>query len=189
MNKETLEQHMAELTAKGWEFGVPFFHIGFDEFVADKEDMRIVGRATIFNESKIKCVKNVLHYERLLEQSLIKIPRFKFINDPLEWMFQAAEELWPDIDFLIQYDHELKMTDNEFGHTLFPDDGSIAIISINPMLTVADQIEVIGHEIAHVKAGADAGHGEVWERHFQEIHDQFTELYKSAYADAQEEDA
>lgn len=110
-----------------------------------------------------------------------KASRFSFINDPLHVIFRAAEELWPDIEFEIQYNHELNTDNNEFGCTLFPDDGSIAVIDINPELTVTQQIEIIGHEIAHVKAGKAAEHNEVWEGYFEEIRVKFADILNMEY--------
>jgi hypothetical protein len=187
MDQATLDQHIKALTAKGWGFGVPIFHSGFDEFVADKGDIRIGGRSSLqeavkgrpegFQAAKVACVQAVLHYE--------KATRFSFINDPLRTVFRAAEELWPDIQFIIQYNHELSMDKNEFGCTLFPEDGSIPIIDINPALTVTAQLEIIGHEIAHVKAGEGAGHNEVWEGHFEEIFQKVMDIAHMEYEAAQ----
>jgi hypothetical protein len=184
MNEETLERHHKELKEKGWSFGVPFFKClsGIEEHVGDKGGVRIGGRAETMGEAEVLCVEAVLRYEAAQQ------PKFSFLNDPVKLIFQAAEELFPDIEFDIQYDDTMVMEKNEFGCTTFSEDALKPLIEINPGLTVMEQLEIIAHEIAHVKAGVGAEHNEVWEQHFQEMHDKSHELFEQHLAEYHEKE-
>lgn len=67
----------------------------------------------------------------------------------------------------------------KLGVTIFSDDGSPPIIEVNPFIPLAHIAEIIAHELAHVIAGLEAGHGEEWDREFQKISDLFFNQYKA----------
>jgi predicted metallopeptidase len=70
------------------------------------------------------------------------------------------------------------MKKKEYGVTFFPDDGSRILVEINPALTLMDQIEIIGHELAHVKVGFANGHCNEWKLAFENIHKKYDEIYE-----------
>lgn len=62
------------------------------------------------------------------------------------------------------------------GFTFFPDDGEPLIV-INSDISCYAAIEIISHEVAHVAAGYDAGHGELWQAEFDKLHDAYCSAY------------
>jgi hypothetical protein len=101
----------------------------------------------------------------------------KIINDPFRITFQAVNELWPELDCDIQFNHGLQPENEECGVTIWPDDGSRVLVEISPHLSVMDSIEILGHELAHVKAGKKAPHGREWKKAQNELHAKFMEIY------------
>ncbi|GIO39313.1 hypothetical protein J41TS12_41740 [Paenibacillus antibioticophila] len=110
-------------------------------------------------------------------------------NDIFSAVIVAAKVLYPDIDALIHWDPTLSgdgLKDKllriatfqrpRFGYTLFPDDRSTSIIGISPHIKVTAAAEVLAHELAHVAAGQDAGHGEDWANAFSAIHKRANEI-------------
>jgi len=57
------------------------------------------------------------------------------------------------------------------GETFFPDDGSIPVISINARLKrgVQGSLDILAHELAHVRAGIEAEHGPEWKVAYHEL--------------------
>lgn len=71
-----------------------------------------------------------------------------------------------------------KLRDDEggvvYGITTFPaDENEVPLVEISAELTVQDAVEILAHELAHVAAGIDAGHGEAWEKAFHRIHQEY----------------
>lgn len=105
-----------------------------------------------------------------------------FKNDPFAMVYQAFKNLYPDKDCVIYWKPNLKDKNgvSVYGTTIFVDDGSI-IIAINPELKVCDAIEILGHELAHVAVGVDAGHGPEWETAFDAIGEEYDRIGKENF--------
>ncbi|MFU1798188.1 hypothetical protein ACM1RC_30330 [Paenibacillus azoreducens] len=104
------------------------------------------------------------------------------VNDILSAVIVAAKGLYPELDAQIQWDPTLSGDDlkakigrvgtwkkPEYGYTFFPDDSSTPTIGISPHIKVTTAAEVLAHELAHVAAGLEAGHGRVWSDAFNAI--------------------
>ena len=96
----------------------------------------------------------------------------KIINNPIDILFSVFEKEYPNeakkINKIV-----FGKVDKGFGATIFNDDGIDIVIS--PTLRKGKDItftvatELLAHELAHVIAGYEAGHGELWEKHFERL--------------------
>ena len=62
-----------------------------------------------------------------------------------------------------------------YGLTDFADDGSVAVF-VKPSLEVADAVEVLAHELAHVAVGIEHDHDEVWQEAFDKIFEEYNRI-------------
>lgn len=106
-----------------------------------------------------------------------------FINNPLEILINSVKQLYGDIIVDIQFRSDYKHYNifgihfgDPCGCTTFPDDGGTPLIDICSNMTLEEITETLAHEISHVIAGIDAGHGEEWEIVFDRIHNKFINL-------------
>lgn len=100
-----------------------------------------------------------------------------FSNDPFAMVYQAFKNLYPDKDCVCVWQPEEIKDDagHDFcGMTTFAD-GEV-IVDISVRLPVADAIETLAHELAHVAAGEQEAHGEKWEAAFDAIHAEFDRI-------------
>ena len=104
-----------------------------------------------------------------------------FSNDPSAIVAIAFRELYPDTKYHAQLVPELEDEDNApaYGLTLFPDDGSEPIICISAEAPISAEPEFFAHELAHVVAGIDAGHGPTWEATFEAIFQKYNEIIET----------
>lgn len=104
-----------------------------------------------------------------------------FSNDPSAIVAIAFRELYPDTKYHAQLVPELEDEDNApvYGLTLFPDDGSEPIICISAVAPISAEPELLAHELAHVVAGIDAGHGPTWEAAFEEIYQKYNKIIEN----------
>lgn len=109
-----------------------------------------------------------------------------FDNDPFALVWRAFKTLWPDSECSIEWNGSISDENGEpvCGVTaFFPD--SIPEVSINPSLEVWDAVEILAHELAHVAAGIDNGHGEEWEAAFDKIQDEYQRIITEEHPDAE----
>lgn len=107
-------------------------------------------------------------------------------NDPFETLFGAIHNLYPDVECYIQVDPNIKAPFRLFskrmwgicGYTLFPDDGSMPEIRVSAHIPYVRVVEITAHEVAHVVAGAEAGHGPKWQQAFDAIKQEFDRLMR-----------
>lgn len=72
-----------------------------------------------------------------------------FANDPFAKLLAVFERLFPLIPVgIIQWDSTLP--EGAFGRTVFPDDGSHPVISIDPNQTIMQALDILAHELSHV---------------------------------------
>ena len=62
-----------------------------------------------------------------------------------------------------------------YGLTDFADDGSVAVF-VKPSLEVADAVEILAHELAHVAVGIEHDHDEVWQEAFNKIFEEYNRI-------------
>ncbi len=107
--------------------------------------------------------------------------KLEIMNDPFVVLLAAVQNLYPEIECEIQLDPTIKKPFKLFGKrlwghcgcTLFPDDGGIPQIRLSSNIPYFAVVEILAHELAHVVAGIDAGHGEEWEEAFKKIHAEY----------------
>ena len=105
-------------------------------------------------------------------------------NDPFTKLFRAIENIYPEVKCRIQVDPDIKAPFRLFGkriwgicgYTFFPDDGSTPEIRISAHIPYVRVVEIIAHEVAHVIAGAKAGHGDGWHKVFGAIKEEYTRI-------------
>ena len=101
----------------------------------------------------------------------------KIINNPIDLLLAGFEKEYPETAKKINR-IAFGEVDNGFAMTTFDDDGGAEII-LSPTIkdgaeiTILVATELLAHELAHIIAGADAEHGEEWEKHC----DRLFELY------------
>lgn len=111
---------------------------------------------------------------------------FKIINDPIKCLLDTVNKMYPEVDCEIQYDDSMNMYEDEFGCTIFPDDGSKPYIVLNPELNIGNLVEIIAHEVAHVIAGKEAEHNDKWQIIFDEIYNAFQEDFTNLFLEYKE---
>ncbi|AZS16463.1 ImmA/IrrE family metallo-endopeptidase [Paenibacillus lutimineralis] len=117
-------------------------------------------------------------------------------NDIFSAVTVAAKGLYPELDALIHWDPTLSGDDlkdkfsraitfkkPEFGYTFFPDDGGTPVVGVSPHIKVTAAAEVLAHELAHVVAGKEAGHGREWSDAFDAIHKRANEIMARCWED------
>lgn len=62
-----------------------------------------------------------------------------------------------------------------YGLTDFGDDGTVSVF-VKPSLEVADAVEILAHELAHVAVGIEHDHDEVWQEAFNKIFDEYNRI-------------
>ena len=108
----------------------------------------------------------------------------RIVNNPFEVVMQAVEELYPGTKAEIQFNPNIKYRKWLFfkcehcGSTFFPDDGGTPIIDISTNIPFEAMVETLGHELAHVVAGVDEGHGKEWQKAFDNIRVKYHEIFK-----------
>lgn len=94
-----------------------------------------------------------------------------FKNDPFAAVVQAYKEHYPDApmpDEIVWGRTVDENGEDVAGVTVLTDSGKIQVV-ISPDIPVYGAVEVLAHELAHVRVGLDAGHGPRWERCFENI--------------------
>lgn len=108
-----------------------------------------------------------------------------FINDMFSMVHMAFDSLFPGKPVRIWWNAKIpKAEDDEqrAGLTSFNEDGTIDV-DIDALLPVADAVEILAHELAHVAAGENEGHGEKWEQAFDAIHAEFDRIGNDLFPD------
>lgn len=87
-----------------------------------------------------------------------------FINDPCVRIAEIFKRTWPDKKYIAQLVPELKDENGAevYVETVFPEDGSEPLINISVNIAASNIPEIFAHDLAHVAAGEDAGHGLDW---------------------------
>ena len=89
------------------------------------------------------------------------------LQNPLDDLIQAALAAYPDMDCVVRFG---SLDGDGLAVTIWPDDGGRPEITIRPDVPLEGVLELLAHEIAHVAAGLEAGHGEAWKSAFAAIH-------------------
>lgn len=108
-----------------------------------------------------------------------------FLNDPPAIVARAFGELYPKAEYIAQLVPDLRDETGAtvYGETLFPDDGSTPVISISAEAPISAAPELLAHELAHVVAGKDAGHGPEWEAAEEAIFQKYNEIIAAMIPD------
>jgi len=95
----------------------------------------------------------------------MKTRRFRLVFDPFNLILDVAHDLFPDFKADIFFGAD--QTNKELGCTNF--DGKKPHITISASCPLGAAPEILAHEISHVVAGIEAGHGKKWSRVFSRI--------------------
>jgi hypothetical protein len=101
-----------------------------------------------------------------------------FKNDPFALVWTAFKNLYPDKECDVWYDKKERDENCDtvaLGETFFDDDGTVTVF-VDYELQVKDAVEIFAHELAHVAAGEEAGHGEKWEKAFDAIFTEYNRI-------------
>ena len=107
-----------------------------------------------------------------------------FLMDPFAWVYEAYKDVFPDApECIVQWDEvEDENGERVSGVTVFPDDTNKMIeVRISPDIPMRGALETLGHELAHVAAGVEAGHGERWEMALNMIEERYNRILDRAY--------
>lgn len=108
-----------------------------------------------------------------------------FINDMFSMVYYAFDRLYPLKPVRIWWNANIPNADDgkeRAGLTSWNEDGTIDV-DISAKLPVADAVEILAHELAHVAAGENEGHGEKWEQAFDAIHAEFDRIGNDLFPD------
>ena len=103
------------------------------------------------------------------------------VNDPTAIVALAFKELHPNVRYEAQLVINLKDEEGveKYGETIFPEDGSDPIVSISAAAPLSTCAELLAHELAHIIAGPDKGHGPEWKAAEEAIFDKYNEIIKA----------
>lgn len=98
--------------------------------------------------------------------------------NPFDDILHAAQRVHKDIDVKIQFDEHMRrfLFWGRWGETFFPNDSSTPVITISANLPYKHCLEILAHELAHVIVGVDTGHGNKWQKCFEEIHKEYSNI-------------
>ena len=104
----------------------------------------------------------------------------KIINNPIDLLLSVFEKEYPNEAKKITKIVFGKV-DKGFAATVWNDDGINIVISPKIKrgkdITFTVATELLAHELAHVVAGYEAGHNDLWEKHFYRLY----ELYDKSW--------
>jgi hypothetical protein len=90
-------------------------------------------------------------------------------DDPIKKIIKIFEKMHPnkDVDIIFVY----YMEKGCYASTTFSESLERTLIQISATneITWEGMVEIFAHELAHVGAGASAGHGEKWIKEFEEL--------------------
>lgn len=101
-----------------------------------------------------------------------------FQNDMFAMVWGAFKKLYPDKDCEIYWEPQIRDEEDGkpvYGLTDFADDGSVAVF-VKPSLEVANAVEILAHELAHVAVGVEHDHDEVWQEAFDKIFEEYNRI-------------
>lgn len=100
-----------------------------------------------------------------------------FENSPFDMLDKAFKALYPGKRYKAYFDLDMKDEQGEsvYGFTQFPDDGD-PIIAVSAELSIKCAVEIFAHELAHVAAGKQEGHGEILEKCFDGIFNEYNRM-------------
>lgn len=107
-----------------------------------------------------------------------------FINSPFTILDEAFRGLYPDKKYKACIEPNIKDDEGNraFGFTQF-NKGEIPVIAISAELSITDATEIFAHELAHVAAGEEAGHGERWDEEFQKIFNEYNRIGRERFGE------
>ena len=108
-----------------------------------------------------------------------------FQNDMFAMVWSAFKKLYPDKDCEIYWEPQIRDEEDGkpvYGLTDFADDGSVAVF-VKPSLEVADAVEILAHELAHVAVGVEHGHDEAWQGAFDKIFEEYNRIGSQMFPD------
>ena len=108
-----------------------------------------------------------------------------FVNDMFSMVYMAFDSLYPGKPVRIWWNANIPNAEDgeqRAGLTSFNEDGTIDV-DIDALLPVADAVEILAHELAHVATGGNEGHGEKWEQAFDTIHTEFDRIGNDLFPD------
>ena len=128
---------------------------------------------------------------RMYEETRLSPPDLKdrliapFQNDMFAMVWGAFKKLYPDKDCEIYWEPQIRDEEDGkpvYGLTDFADDGSVAVF-VKPSLEVADAVEILAHELAHVAVGVEHDHDEVWQEAFDKIFEEYNHIGSQMFPD------
>lgn len=108
-----------------------------------------------------------------------------FQNDMFAMVWGAFKKLYPDKDCEVYWEPQIRDEEGGkpvYGLTDFADDGSVAVF-VKPSLAVADAVEILAHELAHVAVGVEHDHDEVWQEAFDKIYEEYNRIGSQMFPD------
>lgn len=110
-----------------------------------------------------------------------------FQNDMFAMVWGAFKKLYPDKGCEIYWEPRIRGKEDGKpvdGLTEFAGDGSVAVF-VKPSLEVADAVEVLAHELAHVAVGVEHDHDEVWQEAFDKIFEEYNLIGSQMFPDGE----
>lgn len=100
-----------------------------------------------------------------------------FVNSPFEIIDKAFRNLYPEKEYkaCIELDMQDEKGNTVYGFTQF-NENEIPVVAISASLSIKDAAEVFAHELSHVVAGEEDGHGAEWEKAFDAIFKEYNRI-------------
>lgn len=111
----------------------------------------------------------------------------EFWNNPFDLLIEVMKEEYPDAKADIYFGQTAVDGKDTFGVTIFPhkeNDLQRPAIEIYYDLPLPGSVEILAHELAHVVAGIEEGHGPKWEEIFENIFVKFDAKSKERFSES-----
>lgn len=115
------------------------------------------------------------------------LPKTPFLNDPFAAIWTAFKKISPQTACNVYWVPEIEDEETHetaYGFTHFAESGEVTVC-ISANLKIEDAAEILAHELAHVVAGEEHEHDEVWEKYFESIQHGYYENIESKQNDNQ----
>ena len=130
-----------------------------------------------FNQNRWTLCTALSYLEEHFGHKMLQSP---FGNDMFAMVWKAFKNQYPGRDCTCFWEPEIRYAEDGsevYGLTDYNEETGEYTVFVNPTaLNVSDAVEILAHELAHVAAGIDKGHGPEWEAAYDAIFEEYNRI-------------